>query len=283
MKQTPTPYPLFIVSLIGLILLTACSDSTPTAPVLPEGTGQLDIKANGESFVRDGFISKDGWQIQFDHLYLTLADVTAYQTSPPFEAISDQAPTGPYVAVSGPITLDLVTDDGTDESILIGRLSDVPTGHYNALSWQMLNASTDPAQGYTILFQGQAKKGTEAVDFRLKIEQTYRYHCGEYVGDSRKGILGAGGTANLEATFHIDHIFGSADTAPNEALNQGALGFEPLAQLATNSQLEVDLAQLKTMLSATEFKTLTDNLSTLGHVGEGHCYEQSGGYTGHNP
>ena len=42
--------------------------------------GTLQINANGEDFVRQGFVSKDGWSITFDHVYITLADITAYQT-----------------------------------------------------------------------------------------------------------------------------------------------------------------------------------------------------------
>ena len=42
--------------------------------------GKLQLNANGEDFVRQGFISKDGWSINFDHVYITLADVTACQT-----------------------------------------------------------------------------------------------------------------------------------------------------------------------------------------------------------
>ena len=48
-------------------------------------TGTLALVANGEDFVRQGFVTKDGWQIDFNHVYVTLDDVTAYQTDPPFD------------------------------------------------------------------------------------------------------------------------------------------------------------------------------------------------------
>ena len=49
------------------------------------GTGTLQFYANGEDFVRQGFVSKDGWAITFDHVYITLADITAYQSDPPYD------------------------------------------------------------------------------------------------------------------------------------------------------------------------------------------------------
>lgn len=35
-------------------------------------TGTLVLVDNGEDFIRQGFVSKDGWQIDFDHAYVTL-------------------------------------------------------------------------------------------------------------------------------------------------------------------------------------------------------------------
>jgi len=48
-------------------------------------TGNLKFYANGEDFVRQGFVSKDGWAITFDHVYINLSDIAAYQTEPPYE------------------------------------------------------------------------------------------------------------------------------------------------------------------------------------------------------
>lgn len=53
-----------------------------------DAVGTLQFHANGEDFVRQGFVSKDGWSINFDHVYVNLADVTAYQTDPPYDSQS---------------------------------------------------------------------------------------------------------------------------------------------------------------------------------------------------
>ena len=79
------------------------------------------------------------------------------------------------------------------------------------------------------------------------------------------------GTADLEMTFHFDHIFGDADTPADDELNVGAPGFEPFAELAEGGKLDVDMAALKEKISAEDFGKLEAMLPTLGHVGEGHC------------
>jgi hypothetical protein len=65
-----------------------------------KATGTLEFYANGEDFVRQGFVSKDGWSIQFDHVYITLDGIAAYQTDPPYAP--PLAPMKPSVS-TGPI------------------------------------------------------------------------------------------------------------------------------------------------------------------------------------
>ncbi|MEO0847818.1 MAG: DUF4382 domain-containing protein, partial [Cyanobacteria bacterium J06648_1] len=47
--------------------------------------GTLTLVANGEDFVRQGFVSKDGWQIDFAHLFVNIGEAIAYSTEPAFE------------------------------------------------------------------------------------------------------------------------------------------------------------------------------------------------------
>jgi len=278
--------PYFLIFLVGVIFLggVSCNQTQPNTNPPSEvdsGTGTLHLVANGEDFVRQGFISKDEWNILFDHVYVTLSDIKAYQTDPPFSASTGESPTGQAVHQAEPITLDLAEGDAEAPPILISQLTDVPAGHYNALGWHMVQAQTGPATGYTIMLQGQATKAEETINFTLKLDKPYSYNCGEYVGESRKGILKSDGETELEATFHFDHVFGSAETEPDTALNMGAVGFEPFAQLATDGLLDIDQTTLETSLSADDFNKLEDTLASLGHVGEGHCFEATGGYTGH--
>lgn len=274
---------LLLILLLTSLLAVSCTGQADesTAPDVNESAaGSLVFVANGEDFVRQGFVSKDGWQIDFDHVYVTVADVSAYQTDPPFDASSGDAPDGEKIAVAGPLTLDLAEGDENAAPLVIETV-DAAAGQYNALGWQMVPAADGDAVGATVLLIGTAQKDGQAIDFTLRDATEYAYNCGEFVGDTRKGIVQAGTAAEIEATFHFDHVFGDADTDPEEALNIGALGFDPLAALADGSQLDISVAELADLLSADEYAALTDTLSTLGHVGEGHCFEATGGYTGH--
>ena len=96
-----------------------------------------------------------------------------------------------------------------------------------------------------------------------------------YIGDERKGFLDAGTQADVEATFHFDHVFGDGDAPADDSINTGVLGFNPLAELATDGTVMVDMASLKQSLEPQDYSTLENTLLGLGHVGEGHCSEAS--------
>jgi hypothetical protein len=102
--------------------------------------------------------------------------------------------------------------------------------------------------------KGTAEKDGQIIDFTINIASECSYDCGEYVGDVRKGILEDGGTADLEMTFHFDHIFGDIETPLDDELNLGALGFEYFIDYADGTTVEIDMGEMH-----------------LGHVGEGHC------------
>lgn len=249
------------------------ADSSVSATTDAQEFGELEIRANGEDFVREGFVSKDDWQINFDHLYVTLSEVTAYQSDPPFSPDTDEQPQAKtIISTDEPITVDLAAGDEVAEPILVETLV-APAGRYNALSWQMTPAITGPAEGYPLVLQGQASKAGETVNFILKLESTLGFVCGDYVGDERKGILAANDQADLEATFHFDHLFGSSDVPASDEINTKALGFDPLAAIAEGGTLEVDTQELELRLSSADYALLMSILPSLGHVGEGHCQE----------
>ncbi len=253
-----------VVALLSMVLFTGC------APAAKQGT--LQFYANGEGFVRQGFVSKDGWAITFDHVYITLTDVAAYQTSPPYDPHSGgDIKSQEKVALAGTHTVDLAEGGEDAPPILVGDEKDATVGHYNAISWKMAKASSGPASGYSLVVVGTAGKGGQTVDFTIKVETEYTYSCGEYVGDERKGILEKEGQADLEMTFHFDHIFGDADTPLDDELNVGAPGFEPFAGVTDGGNLDADMAALQARMSADDYQVLVDTLLTLGHVGEGHC------------
>lgn len=233
---------LFIIALIGCVGAGAA--------------GTLQFHANGEDFVREGFVSKDGWSIKFDHVYITLADVSAYQTDPPYDPHSGGDIKGKVeVGLDKVYTVDLAEGGADASPILVGEAKNAPAGHYNAISWKMVKASSGPASSYSLVMIGTAEKDGRSVDFTINVDEECSYSCGEYVGDERKGILEQGGTADLEMTFHFDHIFGDAETPMDDELNLAALGFEPFADTAEGRKVDMNMGELH-----------------LGHVGEGHCY-----------
>ncbi|AFY36977.1 hypothetical protein Lepto7376_0551 [[Leptolyngbya] sp. PCC 7376] len=267
------------------IMVVACgTELTPpeTPPETTSGeenttaasdTGTLNIVANGEDFVRQGFVTKDGWQIDFEHLYVTLDEVTAYQSDPPFDAEAGGNPEATEtVTIDEPVTIDLAEGDADAEPILV-KAVEAPMGRYNALSWKIIPAEDGPAAGQTLWMEGTATKDNATINFALKLDPTLRYVCGDFVGDSRKGILENTDTAEMEATFHFDHLFGDGEAAPDDDINTGALGFEPLAAIAQDGTLDVTMADLEAQLSPEEYNTLMGILPSLGHVGEGHCNE----------
>jgi len=244
-------------------------DTTPDGIPEADLPGTLTITANGEDFVTQGFVSKDGWELTFRHLYVTLENVEAYQTDPPFDPhTDDMIVAAASVKIPGTFTVDLACIDGP---VILGEIADVPDGHYNAISWDLVPAGPGPSEGYSIFVDGQAEKGTQSYNVYIGIEQGYGYLGGEYVGDERKGFVEPGGAADLEITFHFDHIFGDAGLPADDPLNVAAVGFEPFALLMGEGTVDVDLEILQTAFGEDVYANLLDLLTTLGHTGEGHC------------
>jgi len=246
-----------------------------SAAVTADGSGTLEIRANGEDFVRQGFVSKDGWEIEFDHLYVTLAEVTASQSEPPFEPGKGELVAQQQVKLAEPITVDLAEGDETAAPILVGEVAPAPAGRYNALAWELTPATDGPSAGYPLMLIGSATKADAAdatpIAFQISLNEPIAYSCGDFVGDARKGILTADETTDIEATFHFDHLFGDGEAPADDDINTGALGFEPIAQLAEDGVVNVNSEQLEQSLSAEDYQTLQAVMPGLGHVGEGHC------------
>ena len=264
------------ITLASLVMSNAGKQNEQKSLAASTEKGTLALVANGEDFVRQGFVSKDGWEINFDRLYVNFSNAAAYSTESSFEpqkgdtkdSIDYQNKAEFFKSTK---TIDLAEGEASAAPIVIAEAS-VPTGFYNALTWKLSTADTDsPIAGNTIALQGQATKDGETINFDLGFDQPGEYVCGEFVGEDRQGVVTADNPGQLEATFHFDHIFGDADTPAEDALNQDALGFGPLANLASNGTLQLDEAELANQLSEPEYQQLTEAVSGLGHVGEGHC------------
>ena len=272
-------------NIIALLSLTigSCANSETTEsnnsnPAVGNAQGQatLNLVANGEDFVRQGFVTKDGWTMSFDRLDVNLAQVTAYQIDGAFEPTeTDTLDSLEYQEkvslVDTAQVVDLAEGEADAAPILVTD-AEVTPGFYNAMAWQVDTAGADsPLAGKTMVMQGTATKDDRTINFDISLDRPIQYLCGEYVGDERKGIVETDSPGELETTFHFDHVFGDAETSPDEAINVDALGFEPLAQLASNDSLTIDDATLTQQLSPEDREKLTKAIIGLGHVGEGHC------------
>lgn len=247
--------------------LYACSSNDLGATQSSE-TGMLVLTANGEEFVRQGLRSRDQWQVDFDQVYVTFDQVLAAQE--PLKDVADEQSADtvvPSVQWEGPKTINLVAGETPQ---IISQIS-APVGQYRALTWQMSPAKSGPAQDTSILIAGKATKETETLAFTLRLEPTLEFRCGAYVGDDRKGIVQPQQSAELEATFHFDHLFGNGDAPADDDINRDSLGIEPLAELTESETLDADLEMLLAELSPEDSNKLQEILSNLGHVGEGHC------------
>lgn len=274
-----------ITSLLSLILIQSllfascgaeeANNNTEeiTAETEQEATGQLNFVANGEDFVREGFVSSDGWEITFNHVYVTISNVETYQTNPPYDPHScEEITSDNNLALNNTVTVDLADGDENASPIPVGVIEDALTGHYNALSWNLVPAESGPSEGYSILVEARASKGDQRYDVTLGIEERYRYQAGEYVGETRKGFVTAEEAGELEMTFHFDHIFGDIEQPSDSDLNQMAIGFEPFAELMQEGTVYEDLTSLSHNMPADTYEKLIEVLLTLGHTGEGHCY-----------
>ena len=90
-----------------------------------------------------------------------------------------------------------------------------------------------------------------------------------YVGDEIKGMLKENSSAEVEMTFHFDHIFGDKNAPADDHINTGSAGFDYFMQFANGSNIKVAQKEMK---STAGYKKLMKSLWTLGHLGEGHCH-----------
>ena len=216
-------------------------------------TGQLTIVANGEDFVREGFTSKDGWELTFDRVEVRLGETIPLKDGVPGTEIAPQ-------------DVDLASGDETAKPILLGTVT-VPSGHYNGIQWSFAPSEERPS----LQLVGTATQDRRILTFDLAFVPDTSYSCGEYVGDIRKGFVESDSPGDLEITLHFDHIFGDGSLPSSEDINVKSLGFEPFAAIAVGQSVLVTPETLAEQFSPEALSQLETLISGLGHVGEGHC------------
>ena len=249
--------------------------------------GALVFSLNGEGFAREGFVSEDGWRVDFDHVWVNVAGPTAFQVVETEEL--DQAllilhaghphaeiPEGSaHIALLGAFLVDVHQGDGPTE---LGTIDDAPIGNYNRLSFSLAPATAESqgfveeCDGASLILQGVAKKDDQEIPFTIRLDEAIDFTaCGPHPEDI--GVLAEDATAEVELTLHFDHIFGDVDEGPAdtddpETVNHLAIGFGPFAALAADGAVDLAQADLEAM---PEWDQLLEALLTLGHTGEAHC------------
>lgn len=238
-------------------VLSGCGGGNRKAAA--QSTGAIVFAANGEDFVRRGFVDKQGWSISFDKLYVNIGDVVAYM------------PVGKKLSavLDGEHWVDLAQGDDDAEPIEIGRIDSVPAGNYQSLRFGLTRAESGEYKGCTIVMIGEARKDTATVAFTIRLDEEMDFDGREgFVGDEIKGVLKPGGSTTVEITFHFDHLFGDNEAPQDDHVNTGAVGFDFFNDLAEHGVVNVTQARAR---SAEGYATLLKAIWTLGHLGEGHC------------
>lgn len=271
------PSAIALAMALSSVILTSCdqeNEHQTIAATTEQGT--LALVANGEDFVRQGFVSKDGWKINFDHLYVNFSNATAYSTESSFEPQKGDTKNSikyqeKVELLNTQKTIDLASGKSNRLPILVTEVNP-PVGFYNTLTWKLDSAEANSLiAGYTMALQGQATKDGQTINFDLSLNYPVEYICGEFVGEERQGIVEVDNPGKVEATFHFDHVFGDVNSSVEEVLNQNALGFQPLADLAVQGTVKLNSVTLSNKLSPQNHQRLTEAIAGLGHVGEGHC------------
>jgi len=248
--------PLILIAISAAVVICGCSKKKET---VEETTGTIIFTANGEDFVRQGFVDKQGWSISFENLFVNIVDPVAYM--PEGEKLE--------AALSGAFWIDLAQGDENADPITVGKLDNVKAGNYQSLRFKLKRAAEGDYSGFSIVMIGAASKDDKTIPFTIKLDEEMDYDGKEgFVGDEIKGMLKAGETATVEMTFHFDHIFGDNEAPEDDHINTGSVGFDFFNRYVKDGKVDVEQS---VMNSEKEYKTLVQAMWTLGHLGEGHC------------
>ncbi|MDF1516244.1 MAG: DUF4382 domain-containing protein, partial [Anaerolineae bacterium] len=199
----------YLVLVLGLVLFTLLVTGCNQAPA---GPGTLEFYVNGGDRIFVGMVSKDGWKVVFNHFYVSMSDITSYQSDPPYDPIysADIIRYETSVSLDGVHTADIAQGGGRR---LVGTIPDAPAGLYNAISWKLTPGTEGEANGYSVVMIGQAGKGDQVIDFSIKLNLEGGFQCGEHFAEGydaakKIGQLDSGGTAFNELTYAVETFFG---------------------------------------------------------------------------
>ena len=238
------------ITAIAIIILSI------TVSCKKERGGSIIFTANGEDFIRNGFVDRNGWNIHFDRVYVNIVNPTAYNND--LNSI-----------LEGSHMVDLAEGDENAAPIILGKTENVKPGNYQSLKFSIKKSDRPEHRGASIIMIGNAEKSGKKVDFTIRLNEELDFDGREgYVGDEIKGIVKIGEQASVEMTFHFDHIFGDIEAEKDDHINTGSVGFDYFYAYAKDERVDVSQEETK---SNPEYAKLVKAIWTLGHLGEGHC------------
>ena len=233
----------------------------------------LDVMVNGEAFAEAGMLSKDGWQISFDEVTVTVGEITV--SGAPSDGGGDGVDV-PWTLGEGAETAEAAEGEGeTPPGFVAVSLQEgpvklgpqpVPVGTYSQVKWRWGTDSTA-----AIALKGTAVQGDQSIPFDLQLPGSFQAICGDYVGEERKGVVTADSGGEVELTLHLDHLFGDGEAAPNDEINTQSFGFNAFAETASEQGVVVTPATWDAWGTPALRQSLQDVLLSMPHVGEGHC------------
>ena len=72
-------WPVLVAALFLGLVSCSSDDDAAEGNEGPVQTGTVEFMANGEDFIREPFVSKDGWEVAFDHFFVNIFGPTALQ------------------------------------------------------------------------------------------------------------------------------------------------------------------------------------------------------------
>lgn len=139
-------------ALLSVTIAGSSANADSTTVSTTDGQGTLMVVANGEDFVRQGFVTKDNWKIDFERVAVNVGNITAYQTEPAFnpDENTEIEPTEKVTILDEVTTIDLAEGTENAKPIAVAEIN-APAGSYNALGWSMIPLDDSGLSNQTIV------------------------------------------------------------------------------------------------------------------------------------
>ncbi len=236
---------IFALTLVTGIGIASCRVNQYSYQVLtPLEEESVSVVIDDENFLKDSLISKDGWKLTFHHIYVKVSNVRAAKSPHLSEYTAHPENTITFIEV--PKTIDLISQEiSTLQSSL---------------------HKTD-----RVVINGLASKGNKTIEFTLRFNHDSNYIC-DRLSDVNNASISAGQQLEeIQTSLNFDRLFGNGNLPASASINQEAIGFQPLANLAHNHHLDLNETGLKNYLSAKYYKALPKSFSNVSEMAGNKC------------